>query len=249
MTANTPLTGRRAVVTGASSGIGAATARLLAAQGARVALVARRRDRLDAVRKEIENAGGSAVAVPVDLTAGQVDGQAVARELGGVDLLVNAAGILTPGLAADGRIDEWERQIEVNLTGLLRATRAFLPFLTEAAATGGPADLVNISSVAASRAEFGTGVYAATKAAVSHLSRNLRLELAPGGVRVTDIQPGMVVTDLLSGSELGTAWAEDMKTRIDPLAAEDLAEVVAFAVGRPAHVCLPEVIVMPAKQT
>ncbi|MFI6790728.1 SDR family oxidoreductase [Nonomuraea sp. NPDC050383] len=253
MTVLSPLAGRRAVVTGASSGIGAATATLLAAQGARVALVARRRDRLDALRKEIEDAGGRAVPIALDLAGtepGAIESGArlAARELGGVDLVVNAAGILSPGTLADGPVDEGERQIELNLTGLLRLSRALLPDLLEAAAAGGAADLVNVSSVAASRVEFGTAVYGATKAAVTHLSRHLRLELAPRNVRVTDVQPGMVVTELLSGSELGTAWAEDMKTRIDPLTPEDVAQVIAFTVGRPRHVNLPEIIVMPAKQ-
>ncbi|MDP4511782.1 SDR family oxidoreductase [Nonomuraea turcica] len=254
MTVLSPLAGRRAVVTGASSGIGAATARLLAAQGTRVALVARRQDRLDALHTEIKNAGGSAVPIALDLAgaeAGVIEDGArlAARELGGVDLVVNAAGILSPSMLADGLVDEWQRQIEVNLTGLLRLTRALLPDLLKAASTGDAADLINVSSIAASQVEFGAAVYAATKAAVSHLSRHLRQELAPQNVRVTDIQPGMVVTKLRSGSELGIAWEEDMKTRIDPLTAEDVAEVIAFAVGRPRHVSLPEIVVMPAKQT
>ncbi|WP_214412995.1 SDR family oxidoreductase [Sphaerisporangium fuscum] len=252
MTVISPLAGRRAVVTGASSGIGAATARLLAARGADVALLARRRDRLDALREEIEKEGGRAVAIPLDLAdkdAIEPAAQEAVRALGGVDLVVNAAGILLPGLATDAPVEEWERQIALNLTGVLRLSRAFLPALIEAASPAGKvADLVTISSIAARQAEFGTSVYAATKAAVSHLSRNLRLELAPRGIRVTDIQPGMVETELLSGSELGTAWAEDMKTRIDPLTAEDVAEVVAFTVARPRHVGLPEIVLMPAKQ-
>ncbi|MFI6297585.1 SDR family oxidoreductase [Nonomuraea sp. NPDC050790] len=278
-------TGRTAVITGASSGIGAAVAVKLAAQGARVALVARRKDRVEALRDQI---GERAVAVAADVSNPAEVAAArerVARELGRVDLVVNAAGILVPGLldtpdpdlpdtSAPGLPDtptpglsasrlpdtsttgprtggmpaDWRRQLDVNVAGLLHVFRAFLPDLQAAAAAGVPADLVNISSVAASRIEPGAAVYAATKAAVSHLSRNIRNELAPRNIRVTNLEPGVVVTELLSASELGTAWLEDMKTRIDPLAAADLAEVVAFAVSRPIHVSLPEITVVPTRQ-
>ncbi|TDD41776.1 SDR family oxidoreductase [Nonomuraea terrae] len=251
MTSQSSLAGRRAVVTGASSGIGAATARLLATQGARVALVARRQDRLDALHAEIKDAGGFAVPIVLDLAADTVEAGArlAARELGGLDLVVNAAGILSPGPVLGGPTDSWERQIDLNLTGLLRLSRALLPELVAAASAGGAADLVNVSSAAATQVEPGAPVYAATKAAVSHLSRHLRMELAPHDVRVTDLRPGMVLTELLSGSEMGVAWTEDMKKRIDPLTADDVAQVIAFAVGQPRHVNLPEIVVMPAKQT
>lgn len=252
MGAMSNLENRTAVVTGASSGIGAAIARTFAAQGARVALVARRKDRLDALRAEIEAAGGTAVAVAADLVdPGAVDGavREVAATLGRVDLVVNAAGILVPGfIDGEDAADEWRRQLDVNVSGPLHVFRAFLPDLLAAAADGGPADLVNISSIGAARVEPGAAVYAATKAFVSHLSRNLRNELSPRNVRVTNVEPGVVITELLSASPLGVAWLEDMKTKIDPLAAADLAEVVAFAVGRPAHVNLAELTVVPTRQ-
>ncbi|MFI6485141.1 SDR family oxidoreductase [Nonomuraea sp. NPDC050663] len=240
---------RTAVITGASSGIGAAIARKLAAQGAGVALVARRKDRLDALREEL---GGEVVAVAADLSR-QEEVAAMARQvsetLGRVDLVVNAAGILLPGmLDGEEAPAEWRSQLDLNVSGLLHVFRAFLPDLQAAAADGGSADLVNISSISASRIEPGAAVYAATKAAVSHLSRNMRNELAPHSIRVTNVEPGVVATELLSGSELGVAWLKDMKTRIDPLEAADLAEVVVFAVSRPAHVSLPELTVMPTRQ-
>jgi NADP-dependent 3-hydroxy acid dehydrogenase YdfG len=146
-------------------------------------------------------------------------------------------------------VDEWERQIMVNVTGLLRLSRALLPEMLESASAGATTDLVNVSSVAASQPEFGAAVYASTKAAVTHLSRHFRLELAAQNVRVTDIQPGMVETEIRNGSELGIAWEEGMKTRITPLAADDVAELIAFTVARPAHVNLPEITVMPTRQT
>ncbi|MFI6505124.1 SDR family oxidoreductase [Nonomuraea typhae] len=240
---------RTAVITGASSGIGAAIAIKLAADGARVALVARRKDRVEELRDRI---GERAVAVTADVRdPGEVAAarERIAAELGRADLVVNAAGILVPGLLdGENAPEEWRRQLDVNVSGLLHVFRAFLPDLRAAAADGLRADLVNVSSIAATRIEPGAAVYAATKAAVSHLSRNLRNELAPAGIRVTNLEPGVVVTELLSGSELGVAWLEDMKTRIDPLEAADLAEVVAFAAGRPSHVSLPEIVVVPTKQ-
>ncbi|MFD0854072.1 SDR family oxidoreductase, partial [Actinomadura adrarensis] len=172
-----------------------------------------------------------------------------ALELDGVDLLVNAAGVLAPSFLADGPVDEWERQISVNVTGLLRLSRAVLPELLKSASAGATTDLVNVSSVAASQPEFGAAVYASTKAAVTHLSRHFRLELAAQNVRVTDVQPGMVETEIRKNSELGTAWEEDMKTRITPLTADDVAELIAFTVTRPPHFNLPEISVLPTRQT
>ncbi|MFI6534844.1 SDR family oxidoreductase [Nonomuraea sp. NPDC050547] len=242
---------RIAVVTGASSGIGAAVAVELAERGARVALVARRKERVEALRDQI---GDRALAVAADVSdPAEVEAarSRIAEELGRADLVVNAAGILLPGLLDTPGPDtplEWRRQLDVNVAGLLHVFRAFLPDLQAAADAGRPADLVNISSIAAARIEPGAAVYAATKAAVSHLSRNFRNELAPRNIRVTNLEPGVVVTELLSASELGTAWLEDMKTKIDPLAAADLAEVVAFAVSRPIHVSLPEITVVPTRQ-
>ncbi|MFC4374332.1 SDR family oxidoreductase [Nocardia halotolerans] len=243
-------TNRIAVVTGASSGIGAGIARTLAAQGADLALVARRADRLEALRAELTDrpGAGRVLVLAHDLIA---DGAAeqvrrrVTDELGTTDLLVNAAGVLIPDLVG---VQAMSQQLDLNLGALVRITQAFVPDLIESAQRRGCADLVNISSISAGRVEPGVGVYAASKAAVSHLSRNLRAELATSRVRVTNVEPGVVTTELLAGSEAGQAWLADVCTRIDPLSAAELAEVVAFAISRPAHVSLPELVVMPARQ-
>jgi NADP-dependent 3-hydroxy acid dehydrogenase YdfG len=190
-----PLTGRVAVVTGASSGIGAATARALAAGGAKVALLARRRDRLDALADEL---GSHALALTADVetTDGLADAaDAVAARLGRADLLVANAGIMQP--VAFERLTEgdWRRELDVNVSGVLATIHAFLPALL-AAAKDGTADVVTTSSIAA-RVRFpGYAVYGATKAAVTALAEGLRVDLSPRGVRVTNIEPGLVATEL-----------------------------------------------------
>ena len=170
------LNGRTAVVTGAASGMGAATAELLAANGARVALLARRADRLAEITEKINANGGDAVAVPVDVTApASVDNAAerVRRELGAVDLVVNSAGVMLANPIEDGRTDEWDRMIDTNLSGVLRTTRAFVPDLVAAAESGRSADLVNISSIGAHVNFPSFAVYGATKAAVVGLLTSL----------------------------------------------------------------------------
>lgn len=245
------LTGRTAVVTGASSGIGEATARLLAEDGARVALVARRQDRLEQLAKEITAAGGSAVAVPADLARPSDDLlERVTSAVGEVDLVVANAGVMLPAPISEGRTQEWQRMLDINLSGLLTTVNAFVPSLLAVAARGGTADLVTISSVAATGTFPNFAVYCATKAAVSHLARNLRTELGPKDVRVTNIEPGVVVTELKDHVDHAesTEMIDEWVRTLVPLEAKDIASVIRYATGMPRHVNLANVVAMPTRQ-
>ncbi|MEV4451168.1 SDR family oxidoreductase [Streptomyces mirabilis] len=247
------LAARTALVTGAASGMGAATARLLAAGGARVALLARRTDRLDALAAELTAAGGQALAVKADVTdQTSVDAaaKAVHDAYGRVDLVVNNAGVMLPNPLDDGRIDEWTRMIDTNLTGALRVIRAFTPDLTAAAADGHTADLVNISSIASHVVFPDYAVYGATKAALTQLSAALRTELGPRDVRVSTIEPGLTDTEL--GEHIDNPVLREqlggLFTVVPALTAEDIADLVAYTVSRPRHVNLRQSIVLPTRQ-
>ncbi|MEE1786855.1 SDR family oxidoreductase [Streptomyces sp. SP17BM10] len=244
---------RTAVVTGAASGMGAATARLLAAGGARVALLARRADRLADLAAEIAEEGGQAVAVTADITdQASVDAAAgaVHAAFGPVDLVVNNAGVMLPNPLDDGRIDEWARMIDTNLTGALRIVRAFTPDLVAAAAEGRTADLVNVSSIA-SHVVFPTyAVYGATKAGLTQLSAALRTELGPRDVRVSAVEPGLTDTEL-GGHIDNPALREQlggMFEAIPALGADDIADLIAYTVSRPRHVNLRHIVALPTRQ-
>jgi NADP-dependent 3-hydroxy acid dehydrogenase YdfG len=247
------LAARTAVVTGAASGMGEATARVLAAGGARVALLARRTDRLEALAAELTGAGGQALAVTADITdQASVDAAAktVHDAYGRVDLVVNNAGVMLPNPVADGRIDEWTRMIDTNLTGALRVIRAFTADLVATAADGRTADLVNISSIASHVLFPDYAVYAATKAALTQLSAALRTELGPSDVRVGTVEPGLTDTEL-GGHIDNPALREQlggMFTAIPALSAEDVADLVAYTVSRPRHVNLRHSVVLPTRQ-
>ncbi|MFC8516398.1 SDR family oxidoreductase [Streptomyces sp. NPDC057257] len=249
-----PLGGRVAVVTGASSGIGEATARQLAGDGAAVALLGRREDRLKILADELRpTATGAVLPVTVDLTdpdALDTAARAVRDALGPVDLVVANAGAMLGAPFEDGRADEWDRMIDVNLRGLLHTARAFTGDLLAAAEPGRAADLVHVGSVAGHALYPNWSVYSATKSAVAHLTRNLRAELGPRGVRVKNVEPGVTVTELgsdMQDADLRTAL-DDMRTGIRPLAAEDIADAIAFAVSTPPHVNVAELIVVPVQQ-
>ncbi|MFE4355679.1 SDR family oxidoreductase [Kitasatospora sp. NPDC056800] len=247
------LAARTAVVTGAASGMGAATARLLAASGARVALLARRTERLDSLAEEIAAAGGQALAVTADVTdQASVDAaaKAVHDAYGPVDLVVNNAGVMLPNPLADGRIDEWTRMVDTNLTGALRIVRAFGSDLTAAAAEGRTADLVNVSSIASHVVFPDYAVYGATKAALTQLSAALRSEFGPRDVRVSAIEPGLTDTELAGHIDNPVLREQlgGMFDAIPALAAEDVADLIVYTVSRPRHVNLRHLVVLPTRQ-
>jgi len=253
MTHSHDLAGRVAVVTGASSGIGRAGALHLAARGARVALLARRRPALEALAAEIRAAGGQAWSIEADVTdAASVDAAAelVRREAGGADLVFNNAGLMLPGAVGAQPFAEWERQVDLNVTGALRVLRAFVPQLEAAAARGGPADLVNTSSIAGQYLFPYFAVYSATKAFVSHLTRHLRLELGPKDVRVAMIEPGIVATELQDHVTFQGArdWLAEAAKTITFLEPDDVARALGFIVSQPRHVNLQQVVLMPTRE-
>jgi NADP-dependent 3-hydroxy acid dehydrogenase YdfG len=255
MTPYPPLAGRTAVVTGAASGIGAATARLLAARGASVALIARREDRLEGLADEVAAAGGHALPVTADVTdQASVDAAAalVGARLGRVDLVVAAAGVMLPNPLDDGRLDEWTRMIDTNVTGVLRTVRAFTGDLVAAAAAGASADLVTVSSIGAHVVFPNYAVYGATKAALTHLAASLRSELGPRDVRVTNIEPGLTDTELgthVDNAQLGPdGQLGAMAAAIGPLAAEDVADLIGHVAGLPRRVNLRQIVVLPTRQ-
>jgi NADP-dependent 3-hydroxy acid dehydrogenase YdfG len=236
-------TGRVAVITGASSGIGEATARVLAASGFRVALLARRADRIQALASEL---GQGAIAIRADVTdrdsliaaAGRVQ-----AELGGADVLVNNAGIMLLAPFTPEAHDDHRRMIEANLLGAMTVTEVFLGQLRD-----GGGDLVNLSSVAGRTARPGNAVYAATKWGLNGWSEALRQELQPD-VRVIVIEPGAVATELTDHITYPDAKhaAEQMYKQL-AITADDIAEVIAFAVTRPQRMSLNEILVRPTAQ-
>ncbi|MFI6439184.1 SDR family oxidoreductase [Streptomyces sp. NPDC050759] len=254
MTHTWNLNHRVAVVTGATSGIGAATARRLAAGGANIALLGRREDRLKALADELRaTATGSVLPLALDLTdaaAVREAAGAVTGALGAVDLVVANAGVMLGAPFERADTDEWDRMIDVNLRGLLHTSRAFTDDLLAAASRGGPADLVHVGSVGGHLLFPDWSVYCATKAAVAHLTRNLRAELGPRGVRVKNIEPGVTTTEL--GADMRDAETRAslsrMRTDLDPLTAPDIAEAIAFSVAAPPNVNVAEMAVVPVRQ-
>jgi NADP-dependent 3-hydroxy acid dehydrogenase YdfG len=250
---STPLTGRVAVVTGASSGIGEATAKRLAASGAKVAVLARRVDRLDKLVDEIERSGGTALALAVDVTdaaAVRAAADRVAAELGTADLLFNNAGVMLPAPVEDVPFEQWQRQIDLNVTGLMNTIGAFIPQLIAAAAEKGVADLINTSSIGAQNIFPNFAVYSGTKAYVTHMSRTLRAELGAKNVRVAAIEPGIVETELPNHvTDAGaTEWITATKGQIDVLESEDVAEAINFLAAQPARVNFQQLTIMPTGQ-
>src|SRR3954464_7594298 len=233
------LDGTVALVTGASSGIGQATAATLAARGAAVALVARRTDRLEELASSIEKDGGRAVTITADVTdreqAEQAVGETVER-LGRLDPLINNAGGMLLGPIVDAPLEEWERMVDLNVKGLLYVAHASIPHLLEAADSDPRrvADLVNVSSVAGRVARNGSGVYNATKHAVGAFSESLRQEVTGRHLRVSLVEPGAVATEL--GSHNRPEVRDQIEKRfveMDILQAEDIADAITYVVTRP----------------
>jgi NADP-dependent 3-hydroxy acid dehydrogenase YdfG len=254
MASEESLDGTVALVTGASSGIGEATARLLADRGAEVAIVARRADRLEALAAEIGVGGGRALAIEADVTdreQAEAAVQRTAEELGRLDVLVNNAGVMLLGPILDAPVEEWDQMVQVNLLGLLYTAKAAIPHLLEAAAEGPRqvADLVNISSVAGRQARLGSGVYNATKHAVGAFSESLRQEVTERHLRVSLIEPGAVATELADHNR--DQVRDQIKQRfagITRLEADDVADAIGYVVTRPRHVAINEVLVRPTQQ-
>jgi NADP-dependent 3-hydroxy acid dehydrogenase YdfG len=239
-----------AIVTGASSGIGEATAHRLAASGVRVVLAARRTERLETLATEIENRNGSALVVPTDVT----DSHSTLRmarmandTFGRIDILVNNAGIMPLSPIAKLQVDEWDRMIDVNVKGVLHCIAAVLPTMLDQ----GSGHIVNVSSVAGRRPFPSGTIYSASKFAVRAISQGLRLELSPTEkIRVTDVEPGVVATELMdhitdheTADRFKTNWGG--KRALDP---NDIAETILFVVAQPDHVNVNEILVRPTDQ-
>jgi len=241
------LDGKVAAITGASSGIGEATAMALAAEGAAVSLAARRKDRLDNLAATIGGEGGRALAIETDVTDEEQANAFVNRtheELGGLDILVNNAGLMLLGPVAGAPTEQWRRMLDVNLAGLLYCTHAALPIM----GSQGSGDIINVASVAGRIAAMGSGVYNMTKWGVVGFSEALRQECARANVRVTAIEPGWVDTELQGHNEHPMV-VEGMNKMIDAidkvLEPDDIARAIVFAVSQPEHVSINEMLIRP----
>ncbi len=248
------LEGTVALVTGASSGIGEATARALSSQGAAVALVARRAERLEKLGGEIADSGGTALPIEADVSEREQAVAAVERtvaELGRLDVLVNNAGVMLLGPIVEAPVEEWEQMVQVNLLGLLYTAHAAMPHLLQAAENGPRqvADLINISSVAGRIARRNSGVYNATKHGVGAFSESLRQEVTQRHVRVALVEPGAVATELQSHNRPEVKEEIEKRfTDMEVLEAEDIADAISYVVTRPRHVAVNEILVRPTEQ-
>jgi NADP-dependent 3-hydroxy acid dehydrogenase YdfG len=248
------LDGTVALVTGASSGIGEATALALAGEGAAVAVAARRRDRLDALARKIEGDGGRVLVSETDVTdeaqaAAAVE--ATVDQLGRLDIVINNAGLMLLGPIVGADTSEWTRMVELNVLGLMYVTAAALPHLLQAAEDDPRhvSDLVNVSSVAGRVARINTGAYNATKWAVNAFSEALRQEVTERHVRVSLVEPGAVSTELAGHNR--PEVLEGLRSSlgaIERMEAQDIADAITYTVTRPRHVALNEVLIRPTEQ-
>ena len=244
------LDGKVTIITGASSGIGEATAKLFAAEGAKVALWARRADRLSELEKQIEADGGEALPIEIDVTDhGKVEAAMaeVNGQFGGVHHLINNAGVMLLGAVEGWDIAQWRQMIDVNLLGLLYCTREALPFIRDS----GGGHIVNVSSVAGRTANFGSAVYNMTKWGVTGFSEALRQEALNSGIRVTCVEPGFVDTELQGHNEHPTVVeaTEKMRNEIGKvLEAEDIARRILYACAQAEHVNVNEILIRPTGQ-
>lgn len=244
------LQGKTVLITGASSGIGEATARMLAAEGAKVALVARRKDRLDTIAGEIAELAGTALAIEGDITERAACLSVVKQVIaawGRIDILINNAGVMLLGPALEAPLDEWVHMVELNVTAALTLTHTALPHMVEKK-TG---HIVNISSVAGRTTRAGSAVYNATKWGLGAFTEALRQELAQGktGIRTTLIEPGATDTELRLHNR--PEIQEQMRQRfggITVLQADDIARAILYAVTQPPHVSINEILIRPTEQ-
>src|ERR1700688_151710 len=251
-TVETDLAGTVALVTGASSGIGSATAAALAHRGAAVALAARRKDRLETLAVRIRDQGATALALETDITDERQAQYAVERtvsDLGRLDILINNAGVMLLGPATEAPLSEWKQMVELNVLGLLYCAHAALPHLIRAA-TDGPrqvADMVNISSVAGRVARNGNGVYSLTQHGVGAFSESLRQEMAKQYVRVSLVEPGATATELAGHNrpEVLESIRNQFGQRME---AEDIADAITYIVTRPRQVAVNEILIRPTEQ-
>ena len=243
------LDGKVAVITGASSGIGEATAEALAAEGASVVVAARRKDRLSELVERINGNGGKAVSVECDVTDEEAAHALIQRakdELGRVDILVNNAGVMLLSKIEKGLSDQWRQMFDVNVLGLLYATDAAIAVMKEQ--QGG--HIVNISSVAGRKSGPLRGAYSGTKFAVNAISEALRQELQEDNIRITMIEPGAVATELTNHitDEEAKEGISGMIASMEPLQSEDIANAIAYVVTQPERVSINEVLIRPTHQ-
>lgn len=244
------LKGKVALVTGASSGIGAATAKKLAAHGVKVGLAARRIDRLQALVTEIREAGGEAIALQMDVTdqASVASGVATLHETyGTIDIAFNNAGLMPISDIASLKVEEWHRMVDVNIKGLFNTVAAVLPIM-QAQKSG---HMINTSSIAGRKTFAGLGVYCATKHAVAAFSDILRMEVGPKyNIRVTSLQPGAVESELFEHitDDNYRAQMENLKGQMTFLKSEDIADSIVYALQAPDHVDVAELFILPTDQ-
>lgn len=242
------LSGRKALVTGASSGIGRGAALALAAAGAQVALVARRAGRLADLAAQIEAGGGKALVRPADVTSEPEAAQAVedaAAHFGGLDILVNAAGMTQTGKVENGDLDDWRYVFQLNFWASLYTARAAIPALK----AGGGGDIVNISSTAGRRAVGATfGPYAASKFALTAFNESLRAEVTLAGVRVSIIEPGATATEIHEHikDEKVREFTRDHVAKDGAMRPEDVADAIVFVVGLPRRVNVSQLVIRPS---
>jgi NADP-dependent 3-hydroxy acid dehydrogenase YdfG len=238
-------------ITGASSGIGEATALACAKAGAKVALGARRSDRIEALASRIRDDGGEAVAIETDVSdeaSARAFIEGAREQLGGLHGLVNNAGVMLLGPVEGADTEQWRTMVGVNCLGVLYCTHAALPVMREE----GGGHIVNVSSVAGRTASLGSAVYNMTKWGVGGFSEGLRQEVLHANIRVTIIEPGFVETELQGhneGNPIVMEAMDKMREQIEPLQASDIADAIAYALTRPQHVSINEVLIRPTKQT
>lgn len=242
--------GKTIIITGASSGIGEATAKKLSQEGANVVLSARREDRLNSLKDEIVKNGGMALVVPADVTNKEDFKKVVSstlEEFGSIDGIINNAGLMPLSYVKNLHTDEWDKMIDVNIKGVTNGVSAVLPTMMEQKS----GNIINISSSAAHKYYPGGAVYCATKAAVKMFTEGLRAELAPHyGINVTSIDPGFVsteLTDTITDDEIKKD-IEPMFKELTPLQAEDIAEAIYYSLSQPKRANINDVYIMPTEQ-